>query len=193
MEDGSKSFLLQAHRTHAVGGNLHGRLRTTAYAWVHGTTEDWNRRRIIRNSDRAQASQRLTHPHRIEGFTHARDSTRAGRHDSCAGRAKRFGQNWSAVLDGLVDWWSASSVGVARWSADGSTVLQLSKDLRPGTLARRRCHDSLVHLTERSDRDSSSGETDRADGRAMYCVDVSARFHSKRSCQVGFGRDKGGE
>ena len=179
--------------TQAVARYSRGQWWGVGYPWWHGHQINWSRSRIIRHPDRTQASQRLTHPHRIEGFTHARDSTCASRHDSCAGRAKRFGQNWSAVLDCLVDWWSASSVGVARRSADGSTVLQLSKDLRPGTLAWRRCHDSLVHLTERSDRDSSSGETDRADGRAMYCVDVSARIHSKRSCQVGFGRDKGGE
>ena len=179
--------------THAVGGVLRGRLRTTAYAWVHGTTEDWNRRRSIRHPDRAQAVERLTHPHRFGCFTYARDSTRASRHGSCAGRTKRFGQDWQSVLDGLVDWWSASSVRVARWSADGSALSQLSEDLRSGTLARRRCDDALVHVTERSDCDSSSGETDRADGRAMHCLDVSARFHSKRQGETWSCRDKGGQ
>ena len=179
--------------THAVGEVLRGRLRTTAYAWVHGTTEDWNRRRSIRHPDRAQAVERLTHPHRFGCFTYARDSTRASRHGSCAGRTKRFGQDWQPVLDCLVDWWSASSVRVARWSADGSAVSQLSEDLRSGTLARRRCDDALVHVTERSDCDSSSGETDRADGRAMHCLDVSARFHSKRQGKTWSCRDKGGQ
>ena len=179
--------------THAVGGVLRGRLRTTAYAWVHGTTEDWNRRRSIRHPDRAQAVERLTHPHRIEGFAHARDSARASRHGSCAGRTERFGQSWHRVLDGVVDWWSASFVGAARWSVDGSVVSQLSEDLRSGTLVGRRCDDALVHVTERSDCDSSSGETDRADGRAMHSLDVSARFHSKRQGETWSCRDKGGQ
>ncbi len=179
--------------THAVGGRGQGRLRTTAYAWVHGTTEDWNRRRSIRHPDRAQASQRFTHPHRFEGFTYARDFARASRHVGCAGRTERFGQSWHRVLDGLVDWWSASSIRVARWSVDGSAVSQLSKDLRSGTLAWRRCNDALVHVTERADCDSSSGEADRTDGRAMYGLDEFAWVHSERSCQVGFGGDKGGK
>ncbi len=193
MEDGSKNFLVERFMTHAVGAGSRGRLRTTAYAWVHGTTEDWNRRRSIRHPDRAQASQRVTHPYRFEGFAYARDSARASRHGSCAGRTERFGQSWHRVLDGVVDWWSASSVRVARWSVDGSAVSQLSEDLRSGTLVGRRCDESLVHISERADRDSSSGETDRADGRAMYCVDVSARFHSKRQGETWSCRDKGGQ
>ena len=193
MPYGSKTFLVDAGGAHAVGGYSRGRLRTTAYAWSHGSAEDWNRWRSIRHPDRAQASQRFTHSHWIEGFTDARDCARAGRHVGCAGGAERFGQSWHRVLDCLVDWWSASSVGVARWSADGSAVSQLSEDLRSGTLAWRRCDDALVHLTERSDRDSSCGETDRADGCAMHGLDVSARIHSERSCQVGSGRDKGGQ
>ena len=179
--------------THAVGGNLHGRWSGHGYHWWHGHQSNWSRSRIIRNSDRAQAVERLTHPHRFGCFTYARDSTRASRHGSCAGRTKRFGQDWQPVLDCLVDWWSASSVRVARWSADGSALSQLSEDLRSRTLARRRCHDSLVHVTKRSDCDSSSGETDRADGRTMHGLDVSARFHSKRQGETWSCRDKGGQ
>ena len=179
--------------THAVGGNLHGRWSGHGYHWWHGHQSNWSRSRIIRNSDRAQAVERLTHPHRFGCFTYARDSTRASRHGSCAGRTKRFGQDWQPVLDCLVDWWSASSVRVARWSVDGSAVSQLSEDLRSGTLAWRRCDDALVHVTERSDCDSSSGETDRADGRTMHCLDVSARFHSKRQGETWSCRDKGGQ
>ena len=188
-----KSLEGRAHMTHAVGGYLRGRLRTTAYAWSHGSTEDWNRWRSIRHPDRAQASQRFKNPYRIAGFTDARDRTRAGGHVGCAGGTERFGQDWRAVLDGLVDWWSASFVGVARWSVDGSVVSQLSEDLRSGTLVGRRCDDTLVHVAERSDCDSSCGETDRADGRAMHGLDVSARFHSERSCETWSCRDKGGE
>ena len=188
-----KCLQVQRHMTHAVGGYPRGRLRTTAYAWSHGSAEDWNRWRSIRHPDRAQASQRFKNPYRFAGFTDARDRARASRHVGCAGGAERFGQSWRRVLDGVVDWWSASFVGVARWSVDGSVVSQLSEDLRSGTLARRRCDDALVHLAERSDRDSSCGETDRADGRAMHRLDVSARIHSERSCEVGFGGDKGGQ
>ena len=179
--------------THAVGGVLRGRWSGHGYHWWHGHQINWSRSRIIRNSYRAQAVERVTDPHRFGCFTYARDCARASRHVGCAGRAKRFGQSWHRVLDSLVDWWSASSLGVARWSADGSAVSQLSEDLRSGTLVGRRCDDALVHITERSDRDSSCGETDRADGRAVHGLDVSARFHSERSCETWSCRDKGGE
>ena len=179
--------------THAVGGKIHGRLRTTAYAWSHGSAEDWNRWRSIRHPDRAQASQRFKNPYRFAGFTDARDRARTGRHVGCAGGAERFGQSWRRVLDGVVDWWSASFVGAARRSVDGSVVSQLSEDLRSGTLVRRRCDDALVYLAERSDCDSSRGETDRADGCAVHRLDVSARFHSERQGETWSCRDKGGQ
>jgi len=193
MRDGLKNFRVDRHRTHAVGGRRHGRLRTTAYAWMHGPTQNWNRRRSIRQAHRAQASNWLTHPHRFEGFAYARDCARASRFVGCAGRTERFGQDRQAILDSLVDWWSASSVRVARWSVDGSAVSELPEDLRFGSLAWRRCDDSLVHKSERSDCDSSSGETDRADGCAMHGVVVSSRLYSERSCQIRFGGDKGGK
>ena len=179
--------------THAVGGLVRGRWWGHGYHWWHGYQINWSRSRIIRNSDRAQAVERVTDPHRFEGFTYARDCARAGRYVGCAGRTERFGQSWHRVLDGLVDWWSASSVRVARRSVDGSAVSQLSEDLRSGTLVGRRCDDALVHLAERADCDSSCGETDRTDGRAMYGLDEFAWVHSERSCQVGFGGDKGGK
>ena len=179
--------------THAVGGYLRGQWWGHGYHWWHGHQVNWSWSRIIRNSDRAQARQRVANPYRIEGFTDARDRARACRHVGCAGGAERFGQSWCRVLDGLVDWWSASFVGVARWSADGSAVSQLSEDLRSGTLVGRRCDDALVHITERSDCDSSCGETDRADGCAMHGLDVFARFHSKRQGETWSCRDKGGQ
>ena len=146
------------------------------------------------NSYRSQAVAWQSWQASDEGcFTYARDSTCASRHVGCAGRTEGSRQNWRAVLDGLVDWWSASSVGVARRSVDGSAVSELSEDLRSGTLAWRRCDDALVHVTERSDCDSSSGETDRADGRTMHGLDVSARFYSKRQGETWSCRDKGGQ
>ena len=175
------------------GGLLRGRWSGHGYHWWHGHQINWSRSRIIRNSYRAQAVERVTDPHRFEGFAHARDCARASRHGSCAGRTERFGQSWHRVLDGLVDWWSASSVRVARWSVDGSAVSQLPEDLRSGTLVGRRCDESLVYLAERSGCDSSCGETDRADGRAMYRMDVSARIHSKRQGETWSCRDKGGQ
>ena len=193
MPGGQKNNVMQAARTHAVGGLVHGQMRTTAYAWVHGPTENWNRRRSIRQAHRAQASDWCANPHRFGCIAHARDRARAGRHGSCAGRAEGLGQSWQGILDGLVDWRSASSVRVARRSADGSAVSELPDDLRSGTLAWQRCHDPLVHESERSDRYSSSGQTDRADGRAMHRLVVDARVQSERSCQVGSGRDKGGK
>ena len=146
------------------------------------------------NSYRSQAVAWQSWQASNEGcFTYARDSTRASRHGSCAGRTKRFRQDRQPILDCLVDWWSASFVRVARRSVDGSAVSQLSEDLRSGTLAWRRCDDALVHVAERADCDSSSGEADRTDGRAMYGLDEFAWVHSERSCQVGFGGEKGGK
>lgn len=168
-------------------------MRTTAYAWVHGTTKDWNRRRSIRHPDRAQASQRVTNPQRFEGFAYARDCARVNRLVGCAGRTERFGQSWHRVLDGLVDWWSASSIRVARRSAHGSAVSKLSEDLRSRTLVGRRCDDALVHLAKRADCDSSCGEADRTDGRAMHSMVEFAWFHSERSCETWLGGDKGGK
>ena len=188
-----KSLDLQAGMTHAVGGYLRGRLRTIAYAGGHGTTEDWNRWRSIRHPDRAQAVERLTHPQRIEGFTYARDCSCPGRHDSCAGRTERFGQDWIRVLECDVDWRSSSSVGVARWSFDGKIVSELSDDLRSGTLARQGHLSALVRFSERSDRYSSSGQTDRADGCAMHGLAEFAWVHSERSFTARSCRDKGGQ
>ena len=179
--------------THAVGKRGHGRWTGHGYHWWHGHQVNWSRSRIIRNSDRAQASQRVTHPHRFEGFAYARDCACVGRLVGCAGRTERFGQDWQAVLDGVVDWWSASSVRVARRSAHGSAVSELSEDSRLGGLVGRRCDDALVYLAERADCDSSCGEADRADGRAMHRLVVSSRFHSERSCKTWLGGDKGGK
>ena len=160
----------------------------------YASTSNWCRPWRQFNSIRGQKIAWQSWSATVEqGFTYARDCARAGRHVGCAGGAERFGQSWHRVLDGVVDWWSASFVGVARWSVDGSAVSELSEDLRSGTLVGRRCDDALVHISERSDCDSSCGETDRADGCAMHGLDVSARIHSERSCQVGSGRDKGGQ
>ena len=160
----------------------------------YAATSNWRGPWRQFNSYRGEAIARESWQASDEGcFTYARDCARAGGHVGCAGGAERFGQSRNRILDGVVDWWSASFVGAARRSADGSVVSQLSEDLRSGTLARRRCDDSLVHVAERSDRDSSCGETDRADGRAVHGLVVSARFHSERSCEVGSCRDKGGQ
>ena len=175
------------------GGDSRGRLRTTAYAWVHGTTEDWNRRRSIRHPNRAQAVERITHPHRFGCLTYARDCACASRLVGCAGRTERFGQSWHRVLDGAVDWWSASSVRVARRSAHGSALSELSEDLRSGSLVGRRCDDALVYLAEWPDCDSSCGEADRTDGRAMHSMVEFAWVHSERSCETWLGGDKGGK
>ena len=146
------------------------------------------------NSYRGQAVAWQSWQTSDEGcFTYARNSSCVSRHGSCAGRTEGSRQSWQGILDCLVDWWSASSVGVARWSANGSALSQLPEDLRSGTLVGRRCDDALVHVTERADCDSSSGETDRADGCTMYGLDVSARFYSKRQGETWSCRDKGGQ
>jgi len=189
----AKCLTVERLMTHAVGGYLRGRWWGHGYHWWHGHQVNWSWSRIIRNSDREKTFEGFTNPYRFAGFTDARDCARASRHVGCAGCAQRFGQDWRAVLDGVVDWWSASFVRAARRSVDGSVVSQLSEDLRSGTLVGRRCDDSLVHVAERSDRDSSCGETDRADGRAVHSMDVSSWFHSERSCEVGSCRDKGGQ
>lgn len=179
--------------THAVARFSRGRWWGDGYHWWHGHQINWSRSRIIRNSDRAQASQRVTHPQRFEGFAYARDCACASRLVGCAGRTERFGQSWHRVLDGVVDWWSASSFRVARWSVDGSAVSQLSEDLRFGDLVGRRCDESLVYVAEWADCDSSCGEADRTNGRAMHSMVKFAWVHSERSCKTGLGGDKGGK
>ena len=179
--------------THAVGGYPRGRLRTTAYAWVHGTTENWNRRRSIRHPNRAQAFERLTDPQRIGCFTHARDCACPSGSVSRAGRTEESWQGWSVVLGCVVDWWSSSSVRVARRSDHESVVSQLRQDLRTRRLAGYGRDESLVHVAERAGCDSSSGETDRADGCSMHSVDEFAWVHSKRQGETWSCRDKGGQ
>ena len=179
--------------THAVGGYPRGRLRTTAYAWVHGTTEDWNRRRSIRHPNRAQAFERLTHSQRIGCFTHARECACPGGSVSCAGRTKESWQGWSVVLGCVVDWWSSSSVRVARRAAHESVVSELRQDLRVGRLAGYGRDKSLVHVAERAGCDSSSGEADRTDGRPMHSMDEFAWVYSKRQGETWSCRDKGGQ
>ena len=158
------------------------------YAATSNRCRSWRQRDSNRIEKNAWQSWSETND---QGIAHARDRACDGRHVGCAGRAARLGQSWQGILDGLVDWRSASSIRVARRSADGSALPELPEDLRSGTLAWRRCHDTLVHESERSDRHSSSGQTDRADGRPMHRLVVDARVQSKRSCQVGSGRDKG--
>lgn len=160
------------------------------YAATSNRCRSWRQR----NSNRIQKNAWQSWPKtNDQGFTDARDRTRASRHVGRPGGAEGFGQSWRRVLDCLVDWWSASSVGVARWSADGSAVSQLSEDLRSGTLVGRRCDDALVYLAERADCDSSCGEADRTDGRAMHSMVEFAWVHSERSCETWLGGDKGGK
>jgi len=189
----AKCLTLERLMTHAVGAKIHGRWWGHGYHWWHGHQVNWSWSRIIRNSDREKTFEGFKNPYRFAGFTDARDRARTSRHVGCAGGADRFRQSCDRVLDCVVDWWSASFVGAARRSVDGSVMSQLSEDLRSGTLVGRRCDESVVHVAERSDCDSSCGETDRADGCAMHGLVVSARFYSERSCEVGSCRDKGGQ
>ena len=160
----------------------------------YASTSNWRWPWWSINSYRGEAASRQSWSATInEGFAYARDCVGVGRLVGCAGRAERFGQSWHRVLDGLVDWWSASSVRVARRSVDGSTVSELSEDLRSGGLVGRRCDDALVYLAEWADCDSSCGEADRTDGRAMHSMVEFAWVHSERSCETWLGGDKGGK
>ena len=146
------------------------------------------------NSYRSQAVAWQSWQASDEGcFTHARDCACLGGSVSRAGRTKESWQGWSVVLGCVVDWWSSSSVRVARRSDHESVVSELRQDLRVGRLAGYGRDESLVHVAERAGRDSSSGETDRADGCSMHSVDEFAWVHSKRQGETWSCRDKGGQ
>ena len=179
--------------THAVGGYPHGRWWGDGYHWWHGHQINWSRSRIIRHADREKTFEGFTDPQRIGCFTHARECACPGGSVGCAGRAKESWQGWSVVLGCVVDWWSSSSVRVARRSDHESVVSELRQDLRVGRLAGYGRDESLVHVAERAGCDSSSGETDRADGCSMHSVDEFAWVHSKRQGETWSCRDKGGQ
>ena len=106
---------------------------------------------------------------------------------------ENFGQGWVCVLGNLLDGWSEASVGTSRHSAHDQVVFKLRHHRRARDLVGVGCRASLVYQSERSDRDPSSREADRSDGRAEYSLDEFAGFHSFGSRTSWSGRDKGGK
>ena len=161
--------------------------------WSHGHTINGSRSREQSATNRAEAFEGFAHSERFGCATDARHGVGCGRSVGGAVGAGRLGRGWDSVLVDLLDGWSSSSVGAARHSADDQVVFQLRQDRRVGSLVGRRGRAQVVHESERSDRDASSGEADRADGCSEHGLDVVVGFHAVGSCKVGSSGDKGGK
>jgi len=161
--------------------------------WSHGHTINGSRTWEQSATNRAEAFEGFTHSERFGCATDARHGVGCGRSVGGAVGAGRLGRGWVKVLVDVLDGWSSSSVGAARHSVDDQVVFQLRQDRRVGSLVGRRGRASLVYESERSDRDASSGEADRADGCSEHGLDVVVGFHAVGSGKVGSSGDKGGK
>ena len=159
----------------------------------HGDTEDWSWARQEGRTCGTQTCAGCGDSWGLEGAADAGVCVGVGGFGCDTGGTENFGQGWVCVLGDLLDGWSEASERVARHSAHDQVVFKLRQDRRAGTLVGVGCGASLVYQSERSDRDPSSGEADRSDGRAEHSLDEFAGFHSERQSQVGLGRDKGGK
>ncbi len=161
--------------------------------WSHGHTINGSRSREQSATNRAEAFEGFAHSERFGCATDARHGVGCGRSVGGAVGAGRLGRGWVKVLVDVLDGWSSSSVGAARHSAHDQVVFQLRQDRRVGSLVGRRGRAQVVHESERSDRDASSGEADRADGCSEHGLDVVVGFHTVGSGKVGSSGDKGGK
>jgi len=159
----------------------------------HGYTEDWSWAREKSGACRAQTCAGCGDSWGLEGAADAGVCVGFGGFGCDSGGTENFGEGWVCVLGDLLDGWSETSERVARHSVDDQVVFQLRQDRRAGTLVGVGCGASLVYQPEWSDRDPSSREADRSDGRAEYSVDEFAGFHSFGSRTSRSGRDKGGK
>ena len=159
----------------------------------HGNTEDWSWAWQEGRACGAQTCAGCRDSWGLEGAADAGVCVGVGGFGCDSEGTENFGQGWVCVLGDLLDGWSETSERVARHTAHDQVVFKLRHHRRAGTLAGVGCGASLVYQSERSDRDSSSREADRSDGRTEHGLDEFARFHSFGSCASGFGRDKGGE
>ena len=159
----------------------------------HGNTEDWSWARKKSGACRTQTCARCRDSWGLEGAADAGVCVGVGGFGCDSEGTENFGQGWVCVLGDLLDGWSETSERVARHSVDDQVVFKLRHHRRAGTLVGVGCRASLVYQSERSDRDPSSGQADRSDGRTEHSMDVAAGFHSFGSRTSRFGRDKGGK
>ena len=157
----------------------------------HGYTEDWSWAREEGRACRAQTCERCVRSEWFGSSTDAGVGVGFGGFGNDSAGSENFGSGWGCVLGDLLDGWSETSERVARHSAHDQVVFKLRQDRRVGELVGVGCGASLVHKSERSDRDSSGGEADRSDGCTEHSVDEFAWFHTERQSQVGLGRDSG--
>ena len=159
----------------------------------HGNTEDWSWAWQEGRACRAQTCERCGDSWGLEGAADAGVCVGVGGFGCDTGGTENFGQGWVCVLGNLLDGWSETSERVARHTAHDQVVFKLRQDRRAGTLVGVGCGASLVYQSERSDRDPSSRQADRSDGRAEHSMDEFAGFHSFGSRTSRSGRDKGGK
>ena len=157
----------------------------------NGQAEDGNWWRYKDTSNRAEAFEGFTHSERFAGAADVFECACPGGLDRCAYRAGRLWASRHVLLASLVDWWKAASVGAARHTTHDQAVQELRQDCGTGVVAGQGCGASLVHQSEWSGGDASSGEADRADGCAEHGLDVADGFHSFGSGASGSSRDKG--
>jgi len=159
----------------------------------HGYTEDWSWTWKKSGACRAQTCARCGDSWGLEGAADAGVSVGVGGFGCDTGGTENFGQGWVCVLGDLLDGWSETSERVARHSVDDQVVFQLRHHRRAGTLVGVGRGASLVYKSEWSDRDPSSRQADRSDGRAEHSLDEFAGVHSFGSRTSRSGRDKGGK
>ena len=159
----------------------------------HGNTEDWSWARKKSGACRAQTCARCRDSWGLEGAADAGVCVGVGGFGCDSEGTENFGQGWVCVLGNLLDGWSETSERVARHSVDDQVVFKLRHHRRAGDLVGVGCGASLVYQSERSDRDPSSREADRSDGRTEHSLDVAVRFHSFGSRTSWTRGDKGGK
>ena len=171
-------------------------------AWsVEGSWLEWSDGHTINRSGtrkqiatfRAKAFEGFKDSQRFGCTTDARYGVGCGRSVGGAVGAGGFRCGRVKVLADVLDGWSSAFVGVARHSVDDEVVFKLRQDRRVGGVVGRRGRAQVVHESEWSDCDASSGEADRADGCSEHWLDVVVGFHTVRSGKTWFGRDKGGK
>ena len=157
----------------------------------HGYTKHRSWAREEGRACRAQTCERCVRSEWFGSSTDAGVCVGVGGFGCDTGSTENFGDSRVSVLGDLLDGWSETLERVARHSAHDQVVFKLRQDRRAGDLVGVGCRASLVYKSEWSDRDSSSREADRSDGRSEHSVDEFAWFHTERQGKVGSGRDSG--
>ena len=159
----------------------------------HGYTKHRSWTREEGRACRAQTCERCVRSEWFGSSTDAGVCVGVGGFGCDSAGTENFGSGWVCVLGDFLDGWSETPERVARHSAHDQVVFKLRQDRRAGDLVGVGCRASLVYQSERSDRDPSSRQADRSDGRAEHSMDEFAGFHSFGSRTSRSGRDKGGK